>query len=63
MGWPARFRDVNLLYAMEIQTDGPISCRTNTSLNPLDLKVTQPLELYLSLSHTHAHAQGTAAVA
>uniref|UniRef100_A0A8C7XLN5 Integrin, alpha 8 n=1 Tax=Oryzias sinensis TaxID=183150 RepID=A0A8C7XLN5_9TELE len=35
VGWPSRFRDENLLYAMEIQTDGPISCRTNTSLNPL----------------------------
>lgn len=40
VGWPSRFRDENLLYAMEIQTDGPISCRTNTSLNPLNLQVT-----------------------
>lgn len=40
VGWPARFRDENLLYAMEIRTDGPISCRTNTSLNPLGLQVT-----------------------
>ncbi|XP_061572724.1 integrin alpha-8 isoform X2 [Cololabis saira] len=39
VGWPARFRDENLLYAMEIQTDGPISCRTNTSLNPRGLEV------------------------
>uniref|UniRef100_A0A3Q4AHF5 Uncharacterized protein n=1 Tax=Mola mola TaxID=94237 RepID=A0A3Q4AHF5_MOLML len=39
VGWPSRFRDDNLLYAMEIQTDGPISCRTNTSLNPLGLQV------------------------
>lgn len=39
VGWPARFRDENLLYAMEIQTDGPISCRTNSSLNPLGLQV------------------------
>uniref|UniRef100_A0A672Y6A8 Uncharacterized protein n=1 Tax=Sphaeramia orbicularis TaxID=375764 RepID=A0A672Y6A8_9TELE len=39
VGWPARFRDENLLYAMEIQTDGPISCRTNTSLNPLGLQI------------------------
>uniref|UniRef100_A0A8C6SX13 Integrin, alpha 8 n=1 Tax=Neogobius melanostomus TaxID=47308 RepID=A0A8C6SX13_9GOBI len=31
VGWPARFRDENLLYAMEIQTDGPISCQTNTT--------------------------------
>ncbi|XP_012718146.2 integrin alpha-8 [Fundulus heteroclitus] len=39
VGWPARFRDENLLYAMEIQTDGPISCRTNTSLNPHGLQI------------------------
>ncbi|XP_049903567.1 integrin alpha-8 [Epinephelus moara] len=39
IGWPSRFRDENLLYAMEIQTDGPISCRTNTSLNPLGLQI------------------------
>lgn len=43
IGWPSRFRDENLLYAMEIQTDGPISCKTNTSLNPLGLQVTQAL--------------------
>ncbi|KAM9782977.1 integrin alpha-8 [Neosynchiropus ocellatus] len=40
VGWPARFRDENLLYAMEVQTDGPIHCRTNASLNPLGLQVT-----------------------
>ncbi|KAM4601404.1 integrin alpha-8 [Polymixia lowei] len=39
VGWPSRFRDENLLYAMEIQTDGPISCRTNNSLNPLGLQI------------------------
>uniref|UniRef100_A0AAV2MCX5 Integrin alpha-2 domain-containing protein n=1 Tax=Knipowitschia caucasica TaxID=637954 RepID=A0AAV2MCX5_KNICA len=39
VGWPARFREENLLYAMEIQTDGPIICRTNTSLNPLGLQI------------------------
>uniref|UniRef100_A0A8C5ESR9 Integrin alpha-2 domain-containing protein n=1 Tax=Gouania willdenowi TaxID=441366 RepID=A0A8C5ESR9_GOUWI len=39
VGWPARFRDENLLYAMEIRTDGPISCRTNTSLNPMGLQI------------------------
>uniref|UniRef100_A0A7N6FJD8 Integrin, alpha 8 n=1 Tax=Anabas testudineus TaxID=64144 RepID=A0A7N6FJD8_ANATE len=39
IGWPSRFHDENLLYAMEIQTDGPISCRTNTSLNPLGLQI------------------------
>ncbi|XP_033983246.1 integrin alpha-8 [Trematomus bernacchii] len=39
VGWPSRFRDENLLYAMEIKTDGPISCRTNTSLNPLGLQI------------------------
>ncbi|XP_041797479.1 integrin alpha-8 isoform X2 [Chelmon rostratus] len=39
VGWPSRFRDENLLYAMEIQTEGPISCRTNTTLNPLGLQI------------------------
>ncbi|XP_070690877.1 integrin alpha-8 [Pempheris klunzingeri] len=39
VGWPSRFRDENLLYAMELQTDGPISCRTNTTLNPLGLVI------------------------
>lgn len=39
VGWPSRFRDENLLYAMDIQTDGPISCRTNTSLNPHGLQI------------------------
>ncbi|KAK0134122.1 Integrin alpha-8 [Merluccius polli] len=39
MGWPSRFRDENLLYAMEIKTDGPISCRANGSLNPLGLQL------------------------
>ncbi|XP_005738588.1 integrin alpha-8 [Pundamilia nyererei] len=39
VGWPSRFRDENLLYAMEIQTDGPVSCRTNTSLNPHGLEI------------------------
>uniref|UniRef100_A0A3Q3DGT9 Integrin subunit alpha 8 n=1 Tax=Hippocampus comes TaxID=109280 RepID=A0A3Q3DGT9_HIPCM len=39
VGWPSRFRDENLLYAMEIRTDGPISCRTNSSLNPLGLQI------------------------
>ncbi|XP_061631807.1 integrin alpha-8 isoform X2 [Phyllopteryx taeniolatus] len=39
VGWPSRFRDENLLYAMEIRTDGPISCRPNSSLNPLGLQI------------------------
>ncbi|KAL6109157.1 itga8 [Pungitius sinensis] len=39
VGWPSRFREENLLYAMEIKTDGPISCRTKTSLNPLGLQI------------------------
>uniref|UniRef100_A0A3Q0S6V7 Integrin subunit alpha 8 n=1 Tax=Amphilophus citrinellus TaxID=61819 RepID=A0A3Q0S6V7_AMPCI len=39
VGWPSRFRDENLLYAMEIKTDGPVSCRTNTSLNPHGLQI------------------------
>ncbi|KAM8825876.1 integrin alpha-8 isoform 1-T1 [Synchiropus picturatus] len=40
VGWPSRFRDEDLLYAMELLTDGPIHCQTNTSLNPLGLQVT-----------------------
>uniref|UniRef100_A0A4W5QYI7 Integrin subunit alpha 8 n=1 Tax=Hucho hucho TaxID=62062 RepID=A0A4W5QYI7_9TELE len=38
VGWPSRFRDEHLLYALEVLTDGPISCRSNTSLNPLGLQ-------------------------
>ncbi|CAL8255919.1 unnamed protein product [Boreogadus saida] len=39
VGWPSRFRDENLMYIMEIKTDGPISCRANGSLNPLGLQL------------------------
>uniref|UniRef100_A0A4W5PNI8 Integrin, alpha 8 n=1 Tax=Hucho hucho TaxID=62062 RepID=A0A4W5PNI8_9TELE len=38
VGWPSRFRDEHLLYALEVLTEGPISCRSNTSLNPLGLQ-------------------------
>uniref|UniRef100_A0A8C7VMD5 Integrin, alpha 8 n=1 Tax=Oncorhynchus mykiss TaxID=8022 RepID=A0A8C7VMD5_ONCMY len=38
VGWPSRFRDEHLLYALEVLTVGPISCRSNTSLNPLGLQ-------------------------
>uniref|UniRef100_A0A673XIR8 Integrin subunit alpha 8 n=1 Tax=Salmo trutta TaxID=8032 RepID=A0A673XIR8_SALTR len=51
VGWPSRFRDEHLLYALEVLTDGPISCRSNTSLNPLGLQVTQP-HLLLRLDMT-----------
>uniref|UniRef100_A0A8C7HCB2 Integrin subunit alpha 8 n=1 Tax=Oncorhynchus kisutch TaxID=8019 RepID=A0A8C7HCB2_ONCKI len=51
VGWPSRFRDEHLLYALEVLTDGPISCRSNTSLNPLGLQVTQP-HLLLRLDTT-----------
>uniref|UniRef100_A0A8C7H7T4 Integrin subunit alpha 8 n=1 Tax=Oncorhynchus kisutch TaxID=8019 RepID=A0A8C7H7T4_ONCKI len=43
VGWPSRFRDEHLLYALEVLTDGPISCRSNTSLNPLVNKYSTPL--------------------
>uniref|UniRef100_A0A8C9VCV5 Integrin subunit alpha 8 n=1 Tax=Scleropages formosus TaxID=113540 RepID=A0A8C9VCV5_SCLFO len=43
IGWPSRYRDEHLLYALEVLTDGPIKCRTNTSLNPLDLEDTPEL--------------------
>uniref|UniRef100_A0A8C7Q6E2 Integrin, alpha 8 n=1 Tax=Oncorhynchus mykiss TaxID=8022 RepID=A0A8C7Q6E2_ONCMY len=39
VGWPSRFRDEHLLYAMEVLTEGPISCRSNTSLNLLGLQM------------------------
>ncbi|KAM9405591.1 integrin alpha-8-like isoform 2-T2 [Salvelinus alpinus] len=39
VGWPSRFRDEHLLYALEVLTEGPISCRSNTSLNPLGLQM------------------------
>ncbi|KAL0984892.1 hypothetical protein UPYG_G00150020 [Umbra pygmaea] len=38
VGWPSRFREEHLLYAMQVLTDGPISCRSNSSLNPLGLQ-------------------------
>ncbi|MBN3305655.1 ITA8 protein, partial [Amia calva] len=38
VGWPNRYHDEFLLYVFEIQTDGPVKCRTNSSLNPLDLE-------------------------
>uniref|UniRef100_A0A665TF67 Uncharacterized protein n=1 Tax=Echeneis naucrates TaxID=173247 RepID=A0A665TF67_ECHNA len=60
VGWPSRFRDENLLYAMEIQTDGPISCRTNTSLNPLGLQISalqDTPELLGFLKNISTHSQ------
>ncbi|KAJ8411668.1 hypothetical protein AAFF_G00164760 [Aldrovandia affinis] len=39
VGWPSRYKDEHLLYALEVQTDGPVTCRTNSSLNPLDLEI------------------------
>lgn len=42
---------------MEIQTDGPISCRTNTSLNPLGLQVAQPYTHLCIQTHINFEAQ------
>lgn len=39
VGWPSRYKDEHILYALEIETDGPVTCRANSSLNPLDLEV------------------------
>ncbi|XP_052350410.1 integrin alpha-8 isoform X2 [Oncorhynchus keta] len=39
VGWPSRFRDEHLLYALEVLTEGPINCRSNTSLNILGLQM------------------------
>nr|XP_040020836.1 integrin alpha-8 [Gasterosteus aculeatus aculeatus] len=68
VGWPSRFRDENLLYAMEIRTDGPISCRTETSLNPLGLQIsslqdTPELLGFLRNASTppHRHRRSTSA--
>ncbi|MGH0178186.1 UNVERIFIED_CONTAM: hypothetical protein FKN15_077559 [Acipenser sinensis] len=38
VGWPSHFRDEHLLYVLEIQTDGLINCRTNTTINQLNLE-------------------------
>ena len=42
VGWPSRYKDEHLLYALEIETDGPVTCKANSSLNPLDLEVGRP---------------------
>lgn len=39
VGWPSSYKDEPLLYPLEVLTEGPFSCRTNSSLNPLDLEV------------------------
>ncbi|MGH0144150.1 UNVERIFIED_CONTAM: hypothetical protein FKN15_033809, partial [Acipenser sinensis] len=38
VGWPSHFRDEHLLYVLEIQTDGLINCKTNTTINQLKLE-------------------------
>ncbi|KAG9342830.1 hypothetical protein JZ751_015702 [Albula glossodonta] len=38
VGWPSRYKDEHLLYALEVLTDGPVTCRANSSLNPLGLE-------------------------
>ncbi|XP_062395048.1 integrin alpha-8 [Sardina pilchardus] len=44
VGWPARFRDEHLLYALQIITEGPIHCNTNNTLNPLQLETSSTLQ-------------------
>lgn len=44
VGWPARFRDEHLLYALQILTEGPIICDTNNTLNPLKLETSSTLQ-------------------
>ncbi|KAI1885477.1 hypothetical protein AGOR_G00204100 [Albula goreensis] len=41
VGWPSRFKDEHLLYALEVLTDGPVTCRANSSLNPLGLEMSR----------------------
>ncbi|XP_041961815.1 LOW QUALITY PROTEIN: integrin alpha-8 [Alosa sapidissima] len=44
VGWPARFRDEHLLYALQILTEGPVHCNTNNTLNPLQLETSSTLQ-------------------
>uniref|UniRef100_A0AAY3ZW92 Integrin subunit alpha 8 n=1 Tax=Denticeps clupeoides TaxID=299321 RepID=A0AAY3ZW92_9TELE len=44
LGWPARFRDEHLLYALQILTEGPIRCHSNHTLNPLQLETSPSLQ-------------------
>ncbi|XP_041101408.1 integrin alpha-8-like [Polyodon spathula] len=38
VGWPSHFKDEYLLYVLEVQTDRLINCRTNTTINQLNLE-------------------------
>ncbi|XP_067868920.1 integrin alpha-8 isoform X1 [Heterodontus francisci] len=38
VGWPSHYRGEYLLYILKIQTDGPIHCYTNATINPLHLE-------------------------
>ncbi|RXN30374.1 integrin alpha-8 [Labeo rohita] len=38
VGWPSRYREEHLLYALQIITDGPVHCSVNGSINPLKLE-------------------------
>lgn len=44
VGWPARYRDEHLLYALQIITEGPVQCNTNNTLNPLQLETSSNLQ-------------------
>uniref|UniRef100_A0A4W3HLD3 Integrin subunit alpha 8 n=1 Tax=Callorhinchus milii TaxID=7868 RepID=A0A4W3HLD3_CALMI len=39
VGWPSRYREEYLLYILQIQTDGPLYCWINATINPLQLEV------------------------
>lgn len=49
VGWPSKFLEEHLLYALQIITDGPVHCSVNGSLNPLELEVNLLPSLYPSL--------------
>ncbi|XP_043546257.1 integrin alpha-8 isoform X1 [Chiloscyllium plagiosum] len=36
--WPSHYRDEYLLYILQIKTNGPLHCYTNTTINPLQLE-------------------------
>ncbi|XP_007904592.1 integrin alpha-8 [Callorhinchus milii] len=38
VGWPSRYREEYLLYILQIQTDGPLYCWINATINPLQLE-------------------------
>uniref|UniRef100_A0A4W3HP52 Integrin subunit alpha 8 n=1 Tax=Callorhinchus milii TaxID=7868 RepID=A0A4W3HP52_CALMI len=51
VGWPSRYREEYLLYILQIQTDGPLYCWINATINPLQLEVGTTLLYPSTISH------------